>query len=189
MLDSVHHPFPECTQLLLDNITLDPGFKTFYEWSLANNVPVIVLSSGMEPIIRALLTHLIGPSADKIVIVSNDKTDLGDGKWTIKFHDESHFGHDKSLAIKPYFELPADKRPVMFYAGDGVSDLSAARETDLLFAKKGRDLVTYCEKEKVPFTVFEDWSTILEITKDIYEGKTDVKTVAAAGLVEAHDGK
>jgi 2-hydroxy-3-keto-5-methylthiopentenyl-1-phosphate phosphatase len=26
----------------------------------------------------------------------------------------------------------------MFYAGDGVSDLSAARETDLLFAKKGR---------------------------------------------------
>ncbi len=25
----------------------------------------------------------------------------------------------------------------MFYAGDGVSDLSAASETDLLFAKKG----------------------------------------------------
>jgi 2-hydroxy-3-keto-5-methylthiopentenyl-1-phosphate phosphatase len=25
----------------------------------------------------------------------------------------------------------------MFYAGDGVSDLSAAKETDLLFAKKG----------------------------------------------------
>lgn len=26
----------------------------------------------------------------------------------------------------------------MFYAGDGVSDLSAAKETDLLFAKAGR---------------------------------------------------
>jgi 2-hydroxy-3-keto-5-methylthiopentenyl-1-phosphate phosphatase len=26
----------------------------------------------------------------------------------------------------------------MFYAGDGVSDLSAANETDLLFAKAGR---------------------------------------------------
>jgi len=26
----------------------------------------------------------------------------------------------------------------MFYAGDGVSDLSAAKETDLLFAKKGQ---------------------------------------------------
>lgn len=49
----------------------------------------------------------------------------------------SHFGHDKSLTLRPYAQLPADKRPTMFYAGDGVSDMSAARETDLLFAKKG----------------------------------------------------
>jgi len=49
----------------------------------------------------------------------------------------SHFGHDKSLEIAPYHALPDNERPVMFYAGDGVSDLSAAKETDLLFAKKG----------------------------------------------------
>lgn len=53
----------------------------------------------------------------------------------------SHFGHDKSLAIRPYAahiaKLPDSERPTLFYAGDGVSDLSAARETDLLFAKKG----------------------------------------------------
>ena len=49
----------------------------------------------------------------------------------------SHFGHDKSLEIAPYHALPENERPVMFYAGDGVSDLSAAKETDLLFAKKG----------------------------------------------------
>lgn len=55
----------------------------------------------------------------------------------------------------------------MFYAGDGVSDLSAARETDLLFAKKGMDLVTYCEREDIPFTLFEDWSTIAAGVKDI----------------------
>jgi 2-hydroxy-3-keto-5-methylthiopentenyl-1-phosphate phosphatase len=31
----------------------------------------------------------------------------------------------------------------MFYAGDGVSDLSAAKETDLLFAKAGKgDLIS-----------------------------------------------
>jgi 2-hydroxy-3-keto-5-methylthiopentenyl-1-phosphate phosphatase len=49
----------------------------------------------------------------------------------------SGFGHDKSLTIRPYANLPSDQRPTLFYAGDGVSDLSAARETDLLFAKKG----------------------------------------------------
>lgn len=48
----------------------------------------------------------------------------------------------------------------MFYAGDGVSDLSAARECDLLFAKEGMDLVTYCVRENIPFTTFADWSSI-----------------------------
>ena len=54
-----------------------------------------------------------------------------------KLISRSHFGHDKSLEIAPYHALPDEDRPVMFYAGDGVSDLSAAKETDLLFAKKG----------------------------------------------------
>ena len=52
----------------------------------------------------------------------------------------SHFGHDKSLEIRPYAALPESERPTMFYAGDGVSDLSAAKETDLLFAKKGHGM-------------------------------------------------
>ena len=50
----------------------------------------------------------------------------------------SGFGHDKSREIRPYANLPADQRPILLYAGDGVSDLSAAKETDLLFAKAGR---------------------------------------------------
>lgn len=56
-------------------------------------------------------------------------------------HDHSlssHFGHDKSLEIKPYAALPDSERPVLLYAGDGVSDLSAAAETNLLFAKEGK---------------------------------------------------
>ena len=48
----------------------------------------------------------------------------------------SDHGHDKSIEIRKFSHLPADKRPTMFYAGDGVSDLSAAYETDLLFAKE-----------------------------------------------------
>lgn len=47
-------------------------------------------------------------------------------------------GHDKSIEIRKYSSLPG--RPAMFYAGDGVSDLSAAKETDLLFAKAGKGM-------------------------------------------------
>lgn len=40
----------------------------------------------------------------------------------------------------------------MFYAGDGISDLSAAKETDLLFAKagKGKDIFVYNLQEFLP---------------------------------------
>lgn len=161
------------------------------KWADANSVPVIVLSSGMVPVIRGLLEELLDDKelAARIEIVANEtqpKPPLNDlnkaGGWTIKYHDDSGFGHDKSLAIRPYAEaiarMPKGKpRPTLLYAGDGVSDLSAARETDLLFAKAGQDLITYCERENIPFTVFEDWSSILETTRDIFEGKTDVKAV------------
>jgi len=197
MMDSVKNPFPECIKLLCENIKLDPYFKEFYMWSRDNGVPVIVLSSGMTEIIRGLLVHLVGPEANDIEIVSNEcidrppKTKDQEGGWQIQFHDDSGFGHDKSLTIRPYAkhfaDRPIEPRPTLFYAGDGVSDLSAARETDLLFAKKDHgkdqnltlqlsssrpdscflDLVTYCEREGVPFTVFEDWQSILATTKAI----------------------
>lgn len=148
MLDSIKTPFPECIKYLCENISLDPFFGDFFHWARDNGIPVIVLSSGMEPIIRALLSKLVGPEANEIEIVCNQvvarpgKTKEQEGGWTIQFHDDSGFGHDKSLAIRPYAKYFADRpdepRPTMFYAGDGVSDLSAARETDLLFAKKGR---------------------------------------------------
>lgn len=152
------------------DIKLDPGFSQFYDWTLEHSIPVVVLSSGMEPIIRALLAKLIGPKADAIPIVSNNVDIAPDGTWKIVYRDESRippqtpclgdadggdFGHDKSRAIRPYAALPADNRPILVYCGDGVSDISAARETDLLFAKKGRDLIKHCIIERVPFYPFD----------------------------------
>ncbi|KAF2188263.1 hypothetical protein K469DRAFT_703763 [Zopfia rhizophila CBS 207.26] len=194
MMDSVTSPYSECIQYLIDNIKLDPHFTEFFQWSLANNIPIVVLSSGMEPIIKALLKALVGPDADKMEVIGNyvkarpgKSIDDEDG-WDIEFrHPESGFGHDKSVALRQYSSLPADIRPTMFYAGDGVSDLSAARETDLLFAKKGHDLISYCARENVPFTVFEDWSSILEKCKEIVAGNATVQDAAREGY-EAYKG-
>ncbi|KAG5913315.1 hypothetical protein E4U53_004906, partial [Claviceps sorghi] len=93
MMDSVTTPYNECIDLLLQNIKLDPGFKEFYDWSRENNVPIVILSGGMTPIIRALLDKLLGPGWD-IQIVSNDvraregKSINDEDGWTIKFHDD-----------------------------------------------------------------------------------------------------
>lgn len=131
----------------------------------------------MKPIIHALLAKLVGQkAADTIEIVANDVDVHEDGTWDIVYRDESGFGHDKSRCIKPFAELPDESRPMLFYAGDGVSDLSAAKETDLLFAKVGRDLITYCEREAIPYHVFHSYKDIHEKIKAIVAGEETIES-------------
>lgn len=176
MLQSITTPFDECIAYLLKHVQLDPGFKETFHWAEENDIPIIVVSSGMKPIIRALLISLVGEdSVDRIEIVSNDAKVNPDQSWEIVYRDETPFGHDKSRAIRPYSDArPATSTQKLFYCGDGVSDLSAAKETDLLFAKRGKDLVTICKRELIPFTQFDSFSDILSDIKNVLAGEKTV---------------
>jgi 2,3-diketo-5-methylthio-1-phosphopentane phosphatase len=107
MLDSINTPFDQCIEILLKNITLDPGFKEFFEWARENNMPIVVLSGGMEPIIRALLAHMLGKeAADTLQIVSNDvapregKSINEEGGWQIVYHDDRYVSCSPSWPVK-----------------------------------------------------------------------------------------
>ncbi|KAF8609158.1 hypothetical protein BDV93DRAFT_484514 [Ceratobasidium sp. AG-I] len=189
MLDSVHMPFDECKELLKKNIKLDSGFKEFFEWCKTNDVPFIIVSSGMAPLIRAVLSNLIGEEdAAKIDIISNDVRHDEDGSWHIVYrHPESGFGHDKSQAILPYRDLP--HRPTLFFFGDGVSDLSAAKHADVLFVKNDKpegenDLAAYCIKEKIAHILFRTFADALPIVRDVVEGKKTPTEVLAVKNTE-----
>lgn len=175
MLESINTPFPECIDYLLKHVKLDPGFKDFYEQCESRGIPVIVVSSGMRPIIHALLKKLLGEeAAGNIEIISNDvEVDPETSKWHIVYkHPESGFGHDKAQSIKQYLRIHGydQNTPTLFYCGDGVSDLSAAKETNLLFAKHGKDLIKYCEREGIPYTQFQDFNEILSKVSNILSG-------------------
>ncbi|SCU78682.1 LAMI_0A05468g1_1 [Lachancea mirantina] len=178
MLESINTPFDECTKILEDKIALDPGFKETFRWAQQKGVPIVVVSSGMRPLIKALLTKMVGPeSIHELAIESNEVEIDENQKWHIVYKDESAFGHDKSRTIEAYkkkFEASGD-RPVYFYCGDGVSDLSAAKECDLLFAKRGKDLVTFCKRENVPFHEFDTWKDILQSMQQVLAGEKTVK--------------
>lgn len=94
MMDSVKKPFPECVEYLVKNIKLDPHFNEYYQWALKNQIPTVIVSSGMQPIIRAVLKNLVGDDADKLTIVCNEpearpgKKFEEEGGWQIKYHDD-----------------------------------------------------------------------------------------------------
>lgn len=96
MLDSVPLPFDECVRVLQNNIRFDPHFVEFYHWARGNNVPIVVLSSGMTPIIKALLHNVLGDKPDNIFVIAND-VEARQGKqideaggWQIKYRDERY---------------------------------------------------------------------------------------------------
>ncbi|KAL0960262.1 hypothetical protein HGRIS_011892 [Hohenbuehelia grisea] len=231
MLESISangHTFEECKEVLRQNISLDAGFKAFYAWCKANDIPVIIVSSGMTPTIRAVLSNLVGEDdAKDIDIISNDVDIHADGTWRIKFrhptryvssrrlralmrratrqaprarwallppttHDawlilsyasRSGYGHDKSHAILPYRDLPDP--PVLFFFGDGVSDMSAARHADVLFVKEkpggDNDLAAYCRREGIKHVLFDDFAAALPVVQAVVEGKKTTAEVLDAG--------
>jgi len=186
MLESIHTPFNECIELLKKNIVFDPGFKEFFKWCKANGVPIIIVSSGMTPIIRAVLSNLIGEEdAQTIDIISNEIKIEADGSWSIIYrHPTSGFGHDKSQAILPYRDLP--HRPTLFFFGDGVSDMSAARHADCLFVKDDKeeghnDLAVYVKKENIKHVLIKTFADAMPLVQSIVKGEKTVDQVLEAG--------
>jgi len=188
MLESVSangHTFEECKEVLRKNIELDSGFKDFYGWCRANDIPVIIVSSGMAPIIRAVLSNLVGDeAAQEIDIISNDVDVQPNGKWSIKYrHPSSGFGHDKSRAILPYRDL--EDPPILFFFGDGVSDMSAAAHADVLFVKQkeggDNDLAAYCRREGIKHILFEDFSKALPVVQSVVRKEKTVEEVLTIG--------
>lgn len=47
------------------------------------------------------------------------------------------------------------------------------------------DLVTYCQRRGMPYTTFENWSTILKTSQDILSGKVTAGEVAAKATLGA----
>jgi len=176
MLDSIHVPLEECKEVLKKNIKIDPGFKTFYEWCRAHDIPFIIVSSGMEPLIRAVLSNLLDEEAQDIEIISNSVEVEENGEFHIQYrHPESGFGHDKSKAILPYRDLP--EKPTLLFFGDGVSDMSAAVHADTLFVKNDKpegqnDLAAYCLREGIGHILFKDFTEALPIVSAIITGRS-----------------
>jgi hypothetical protein len=50
--------------------------------------------------------------------------------------------------------------PLIVFIGDGVSDLAAAREADVLFARRGLRLEEYCQEHKIAYTPFDTFTDI-----------------------------
>jgi 2-hydroxy-3-keto-5-methylthiopentenyl-1-phosphate phosphatase len=189
MWGSLNVPFDDGFAVMRDVLEVDPDFKSFHAFCIANNIPFNVISAGLKPILRRVLDHTLGPAASSTIpIIANDAVINTPGsEWVpVWLHADSKLGHDKALSVQTARAEAAQEYadqgsvPLIVFIGDGVSDLPAAREADVLFARRGLALEDYCVENKIayiPYDSFADIQTELEKIKKADEQVTGGKGV------------
>jgi hypothetical protein len=105
------------------------------------------------------------PQASSIEIVANDLKAPGGIPWKPVWRDNTASGHDKAASVnlareKAQEECEPDEIPLIVFIGDGVSDLPAAREADVLFARRGLRLEEYCIEHGIPYIPFDSFADV-----------------------------
>ncbi|KAM0701528.1 hypothetical protein Q7P35_009779 [Cladosporium inversicolor] len=184
---SLDLPFDTGLKAIQEALTLDLDFKTFHEFCLNNNIPFNVISAGLKPILRRVLDHFLGEEASsKIEIIANDAEIDGEGhEWKPQWRHDTELGHDKALSINEYkdsakIESEDGTIPMVIFVGDGVSDLAAASEADVLFARRGLALEAHCIEHNIKFYPYD---TFADVQREVIRiAKIDEKKTKGQGL-------
>ncbi|KAL1874873.1 hypothetical protein Daus18300_003414 [Diaporthe australafricana] len=189
MWGSLNVPFDDGFEVMEETLDIDPDFRSFHTFCLKNQIPFNVISAGLKPVLRKVLDTFLGEEQSKhIQIVANDATIAEDGSdWKVLWRHDTELGHDKALSVQEAraaaeAELADEDGviPLIVFIGDGVSDLPAARQADVLFARRGLRLEEYCQENDIAYIPFDTFAGIqTELTKIMDE---DDKKTAGKGL-------
>jgi 2,3-diketo-5-methylthio-1-phosphopentane phosphatase len=141
----------------VDKIDIDPTFPGFVDLCDSNQVPLSILSDGLDFYIK----HLLGKNKLSHLKFVTNKAILEDNKIRIEFpHDNvecKSCGICKGEVIQNFRKNQNGEYKIIFI-GDGYSDACAAKEADILFAKK--DLVDYCNKNNIDYLSYDNFCDV-----------------------------
>ncbi|CZT19220.1 probable 2,3-diketo-5-methylthio-1-phosphopentane phosphatase, putative [Ramularia collo-cygni] len=167
MWGSLDVPFEDGFKALEEGLQLDQDFKQFHQFCRNNDIPFNVISAGLKPVLRRVLDHFLGEEqSSSIEIVANDAVIDAEGHaWKPIWRHNTDLGHDKALSIEEYktqakLESSDGTIPMIVFIGDGISDLAAAGQSDLLFARRGLALEEHCLKNKIDYVPYDTFADI-----------------------------
>jgi 2,3-diketo-5-methylthio-1-phosphopentane phosphatase len=174
MWGSLNVPFEDGFEIMEKTLEIDPDFQHFHQFCVDNHIPFNIISAGLKPILRKVMDSFLGVEESKhIKIVANDAQIKDDGsEWKPVWRHDTELGHDKALSIteaREEAELTCEDGtiPLIIFIGDGVSDLPAARQADVLFARKGLRLEEYCIENEISYMGFDSFADIEREVKKI----------------------
>lgn len=155
----------EGLQAELEEYDLTPGFVKFIEYCKDNDIPILILSDGLDYYIEFILKKY---GINDIPFRSNHMY-FKDGIIGVEFpHMDKGCGRCGNCKRWHIDTRRKDGECVM-YIGDGYSDMYAIKSADVVFAKG--DLAEYCMETNHEYFPFEDFYTILKYLEKVNGGK------------------
>lgn len=140
-----------------ENIGIDGKFSDFIAFCGEHSIPTEILSDGMDIYIKHLL------KINKIK-VGDIKCNIYAGNGKILFPFEKRLCEKECGNCK---KQHLDNKFFTIYIGDGKSDLCAAENSDLVFAKNS--LAGYLKENSKDYVEYVDFGDIINFLKNIWE--------------------
>jgi len=140
-----------------DQQKLDPYFPEFAAYCQTRNIPVVILSDGLDFYIRRILSNYglahLEVRANRLIFLNGDRIAPEFPYWK---HTCGLCGNCKGYHLR---ESRKEGERVV-HIGDALSDRCAVREADLIFAKP--ELAEYCQQHGIPYIPFQSFKDVLE---------------------------
>lgn len=145
---------------LIDSIPLDPDFLTFVQFVRQSAIPFLVISDGLDYVIRRVLAHagLHSRGRNGIHFYSSAGR-LVNGRLAISFpHATKNCVHGCATCKPAVIRCLKRKHWPVIYVGDGLSDQHAVLEADFVYAR--RPLLDFCREHDIPSRLFGTFADV-----------------------------
>lgn len=162
---AANHVTEQTLGAFVDGFSLDPFFREFVRFCRSKEIPVVILSDGLDFYVGRILKS---QGLDDVPFFANH----------LEFVQEE--GVTKMVPSFPYTDSECTlcgncKRnhlltmssddDIVVYVGDGISDRCPVRYADIVFAKKG--LIKYCQEQNVTYHKYRNFRDVQERLRTI----------------------
>lgn len=149
---------PELIDKFLDTIEIDEWFIPFCNKAKKHNLPVVVLSDGLDYFINKIFEKY---KIDYINVITNHAYFNEYKKFILEFPNDSRRCTNDAGTCKCKVVTNLKKRyKTVYYAGDGASDFCVSKHPDIVFAKSG--LAEYCKNNNIEYTEYKNYSKLID---------------------------
>ena len=153
---------PAMQHYVRERATLRPFFPELYQFCRNRDIPLAVVSQGLDFYISALLER---DGLGDVPIYAVD-TSFEQGRISYYYNHAypglERQGNSKALIVERF----QSQGHYVLFAGDGASDQEASQKADMVFAH--RTLARFCEEQGIEYQPFHDFKTLLLTLRELH---------------------